>query len=241
MPRFFSEFVDPAAPVITGGDAAHIRKSLRMQPGETLTLCDTRGTDYLCRIVALTEDRVELEVESTRRTVSEPDVQVTLFQCVPKGDKLETVVQKAVELGVARILPVLSARCVSRPDGKAAAKKQARYQKIADNAAGQSGRGILPQVGEMVSFSAMCRQLAGFDAVLFFYEKGGAPLTRLLETKPQTVAILIGPEGGWDTEEAQAILAAGGKAATLGKRILRTETAPLAALTAVMLLTGNLE
>ena len=238
MPRFFAETFDPTDPIITGSDASHIIRSLRMQPGEPLTVCDTKGTDYLCRIRSLEGETVRLEVEKTETTVSEPSLRVTLFQCLPKGDKLETVIQKAVELGVDTVVPVLSARCISRPNDTAAAKKQARYQKIADNAAGQCGRGILPCVAPLRPLSEVCGLLGQFDLVLFCNERGGEPMTRLIHRGLTTAAILIGPEGGWDAAEAEAIQAAGGRAVTLGKRILRTETAPLAAL---MLLTGNLE
>lgn len=241
MPRFFVENLNPDAPAIVGGDAGHIRKSLRMLIGEEITVCDTKGTDYLCEITGFGDDVVELAVKESRKTDSEPSVFVTLFQCVPKGDKLESVIQKSVELGVSAITPVLSSRCISRPDAKTARKKRERYQKIADSAAKQCGRGILPQVGEMISFGEMCWRLADYDRALFFYEGGGAPLRELIRPTDRRVAVIIGPEGGFDLDEVEKATGAGAVTCGLGKRILRTETAPLAALTGIMLISGNLE
>ena len=240
MPRFFAQNFDENNPLIDGSDASHIAKSLRMKFGEQLTVCDTKGTDYICEILDVS-DVITLKVLEKQSSSSEPSVEVTLFQCVPKGDKLESIIQKSVELGVAKIIPVLSVRCVSRPDSKTAAKKQVRYQKIADSAAGQCGRGILPEVGEMITFSQMKARLKEFDKAIFFYECGGAPLREAMEKTDRKIAIMVGPEGGFDKNEAQEITDAGAVAVGLGKRILRTETAPIAALSGIMLLTGNLE
>ena len=245
MPRFFSETIG-LSPVIEGPDAAHIVKALRMREGEALTVCDLQGTDYSCKIRIADPERVELEILEKSPTKSEPKLSVTLYQCVPKSDKLDGVVQKAVELGVSRIVPVLSSRCVSRPDGKAMAKKIGRWQKIAREAAGQSGRGILPAVGPALDYKDLPAALSEYDLSVFFYEEGGAPLREVLEAAalPDAggrVAVIIGPEGGFSPDEAAAAEAAGARVTTLGPRILRTETAPVAALAAVMLLTGNLE
>ncbi len=245
MPRFFLPTIGEN-PVIEGPDASHIAKSLRMRPGEALTVCDEKGTDYLCEIAAAAPGRVELRIRETRPTASEPGLHVTLYQCVPKGDKLDGVVQKAVELGVSEIVPVLSSRCVSRPDEKSMKKKVERWGKIAREAAGQSGRGILPQVMPALSFAGCAAALQDYDLALFFYEAGGEPLRDILAAaslpeKGGRAAILIGPEGGFSPEEAGKAAAAGAKTATLGPRILRTETAPIAALAALMLLTGSLE
>lgn len=241
MPRFFAEHFDPGHPAITGPDAEHIRKSLRMTAGERLTVCDTLGNDYHCRIVDTADGVVLLSVEEIRPSDSEPGVAVTLFQCLPKGDKLETIIQKSVELGVTDIVPVLSSRCISRPDEKSMSKKLIRYAKISASAAGQSGRGIIPAVRPLLSFREMAGKLSGFDRALFFYEGGGAPLRSLLTGTEKSLALIIGPEGGFDAAEKELAVASGAAVAGLGRRILRTETAPLAALTGVMLLTGNLE
>ena len=241
MPRFFCENFSENTAFITGDDARHISRSLRMKIGEELTVCNTRGTDYFCKITEIHENEIMLDVMESAKTVSEPSIEVTLFQCMPKGDKLETVVQKSVELGVKQIVPVISERCISRPDAKSAAKKRERLQKIANEAAKQSGRGILPTVENTLTFKECCNRLSDFDLSILFYELGGESLSNLEINGNKKIAILIGPEGGFAKEEADAALKNGAKAATLGKRILRTETAPLAALTGIMLLSGNLQ
>ncbi len=241
MPRFFCENFAENSAVITGDDARHISRSLRMRVGESLTVCDTRGTDYYCTVAEICDDTVKLNVNSKQENTSEPTVAVTLFQCIPKGDKLDSVVQKAVELGVHEIVPVLSSRCVSRPDEKAAAKKRERLQKIANEAAKQSGRGILPEVCKTVSFKECCAVLKDFDTAVLFYELGGKPLADISFEKNGKIAVLIGPEGGFSEDEVTAATNGGAQRATLGKRILRTETAPVAALGCIMLLTGNME
>ncbi|MBQ2676284.1 MAG: 16S rRNA (uracil(1498)-N(3))-methyltransferase [Clostridia bacterium] len=238
MPRFFEKVTGDDV-IISGENAQHIAKSLRMSSGECITLCDD-GIDYHCEIQSVNADSVHCRVVKKEQNLTEPDVQVTLYQCVPKSDKLEYVVQKAVELGVSAVVPVLSERCVSRPDEKSAHKKGQRYNKIALEACKQSGRGKVVEVLPMISFAKAVDQIKNFDAAVLFYEGGGAPLKEII-AKQKSVCIFIGPEGGFAPEEVELARQNGAVAATLGKRILRTETAPIAALTAVMLLTGNME
>jgi len=226
---------------ITGDDAHHIGRSLRMRPGEELTLCDTCGTDCRCVLEEVSESAVVVRVLERRPSDTEPTVEVTLYQGYPKGDKLETVIEKAVELGVTRIVPVLTDRSVARPDDKSAARKLERWQRRALEAAKQCGRGRIPQVEPLIAFSALPGRIGGHGTAMFCYELGGKPLSGLVNKSTSDVAIFIGPEGGIAPSEAQALLDAGAVPVTLGKRILRTETAPLAAITAVMLLTGNME
>ena len=239
MPRFFKEFFKEN-PIIDGDDGRHSARSLRMRVGEKLTVCDTCGVDYYCEISDITENCVKLTILEEVKNQTEPSVSVTLFQCNPKGDKLDTVVQKAVELGVAEIVPVISEYCVSRPDEKSAKKKRERMQRISDEAAKQSGRGRLPQIGELISFKACCERLKRFDKSILFYELGGKPLKELITEESGNIAILIGPEGGFSKEEVAKATESGAEIATLGPRILRTETAPLAALSGIMLLTDNM-
>ncbi len=239
MPRFFKEYFKDS-PVIEGDDARHISRSLRMRIGESLTVCDTMGTDYICEIAAIEEGLVRLNILEENENRTEPSVRVTLFQCNPKGDKLDTVVQKAVELGVAEIVPVISEHCVSRPDSKAADKKRERMARIADEAAKQSGRGTLPSIGEFISFKTCCERLQNFDKSILFYELGGKPIAEIVNKDTESIAVVIGPEGGFSKDEVDLALTNGAEVATLGPRILRTETAPLAALTAIMLLTDNM-
>jgi 16S rRNA (uracil1498-N3)-methyltransferase len=241
MPRFFVPGTIADAVSLIGEDAAHVARSLRMTPGETLTLCDGAGTDYLCVITSVAPDEIQLRVERSEPSRSEPDVAVTLFQGLPKGEKMEWIIQKAVELGAARIVPYLAARSISRPDSAAAKKKAQRWQKIADEAAKQSQRGSLPQVDAPVSFEQAVREAFGCGQVLLLYEGGGRPLRELLPEKLRNLALFVGPEGGFDPDEVATLQSLGAGVVTLGNRILRTETAPLAALAAVMYATGNLE
>ena len=244
MPRFFIENASGDTMTITGQDAAHITRSLRMKEGDSLTVCGGQGLDFHCVIASMTDSEVLLRVEETVPTDSEPSVRLTLYQGLPKGDKLELIIEKTVELGVTAIVPVLMQRSVSRPDAKSAAKKQERWQKIALSAAKQCGRGVIPTVEPMITFRQMLPRLREHQAVLFFYECGGLPLPEALGGIVQKgltdVAVVIGPEGGFDLAEAQALQESGALTATLGKRILRTETAPIAAAAAIMYATGNM-
>ena len=245
MPRFFlsPEACGPEGPArLTGSDARHIGRSLRMRAGDNVTVCDGQGTDYFCEITAIGEETVDLKVLYHTPTACEPTVRLTLYQGLPKGDKLEWIIQKAVELGAARIVPVQTARSVSRVSDRDA-KKQARWQKIADEAAGQCGRGILPAVEAPLSFRTLLERLdrEEADTRLLLYEGGGEPLSRLVDRNTLSASLFIGPEGGFDPEEVAALSTRGARAATLGKRIRRCETAPLAALSVVLALTGNME
>lgn len=242
MPKFFVPAISGEEVLLEGETARHISRSLRMKVGDMLSLSDGSGVDFGCAIAAMDGETVRLKVCYSAPSESEPDIQVTLYQGVPKGDKMEDIIQKTVELGVSKIVPVLTKRSVSRPDQRSAAKKRERYQKIALEAAKQSGRGIIPSVEDMVRFDQAI-SLAGDAVKLLCYEGGGAPFQTVIGASKgqRQFALFIGPEGGFEPEEAEAVLAAGGLAVTLGKRILRTQTAPVAALTALMLLTNNLE
>jgi len=240
MPRFFVEKISGEYLSLTGENASHIAKSLRMHPGEIVTLSDANGVDCEAEITAVSPDAVAVKVLKTRRNTSEPSISVTLFQALPKVGKFETIVQKSVELGVKSVVPILTSRCVSRPDEKSMAKKVERYRKVALEAAKQSGRGAIPSVEELCSFEEMLTRFSEFDAVLFFYEEGGDRLDRILPPEAKKIAIVIGSEGGFSKQEVEAALKAGASVGTLGPRILRCETAPVAALAVVMYCTGNM-
>lgn len=261
MPKFFIDTTDPlngradgsfiSPPdenggqyiTVTGDDARHIARSLRMRPGERLTVCDGEGTDYECVLEEITDAAVTARVTEKRPSESEPTVEVTLYQAYPKGDKLEFIIEKATELGAKRVTPVMSERSVARPDDKAAEKKLARWQRHAVEAAKQSGRGAIPEVEPLADFAKLENLLARHDRTIFCYECGGLPLAQALEDLDAnaSLGVYIGAEGGISESEAEQLKAWGAVPVTLGKRILRCETAPLAAITAVMLLTGNLE
>ena len=241
MPRFFIDYTPEVGgeAVIEGGDARHIGGALRMTAGESLTLCDGKGTDYACTVTAVEKERVTLSVDTAAPSYSEPSLAVTLYMGLPKGDKMELIIQKAVELGVTAIVPVATARCIVKLDGKDTAKKQVRWQKIAAEAAGQSGRGIIPVVESPLSWKQALVRFAE-EKTLLCYEGGGAPIGKLVSPADTAISLVVGPEGGFDTAEVEAVTAVGGQIATLGPRILRCETAPLAAIAVLMENSGNM-
>ncbi len=233
MPRFFVPDLSGDVLTLSGEDGRHAAKSLRCRVGEELELCDGRGAECLCAVAAVEGDTLTLRVVERRPSRGELPCRVSLYQALPKGDKLELIVQKAVELGAAEIVPVLTQRCVSRPDSRAVEKKRERLQKIALEAAKQSGRGVVPQVAPLLDFPAALAEMARAACPLFFYEGGGEPLGKALSARPGSIALMVGPEGGFDPAEAQAARNAGLRVCTLGPRILRCETAPLYALSAI--------
>lgn len=240
MDWFFAEkFESPH--LITGEDARHISKALRMSVGENITLCDKNKIEHLCRIERINEDGVLVKEVSKSECLHEASIEVTLFAALTKGDKMESVIQKSVELGVHRIVPVLTSRCISRPDSKSAEKKRQRYQKIAEQAAMQSQRAIIPEVSGFTELDAAAKELSGFDKTIMFYEGGGKPIREIITGGDKKIAVFTGPEGGYEEGEVAMLTDSGAYIATLGKRILRAETAPIAALAAIMFHTGNLE
>ncbi len=244
MPRFFSPtFAKKAVGdtvALTPDDSAHARRSLRMNVGDALDLCDEQGHDLAAHIEAFDGDLVVARIDAVCDSHSEPHTKVTLYQGLPKGDKFEQIIQKSVELGITEIVPVEMSRSIAKIGDKGD-KKLTRFQKIADEAAGQSERGIKPVVGAPLSFKeAVAHIEKSGEKTLVCYERGGVPLRTVLSPDDKAVSLVIGPEGGIAPEELQALEAAGATAVTLGPRILRTETAPLAALAVVMDRTDNM-
>lgn len=241
MPRFFVDETPQGQYFIGGEDGRHIAKSLRMRPGEELTLCDGQGADYFCTVVSCDGEGALVQVEGSAPSKGEPPTKVTVCQCLAKGDKMETVTQKSVELGAWEIWPVESSRCVVRLDGKSAGKKTARLQKIAREAAMQSGRGAIPQVLEPAPLKQALETAAKEGEIFFFYERGEESLKAALVSAGERLFVFVGPEGGFSPEEAALAQSLGGKLLTLGPRILRTETAPLAALSCIFYERGDME
>ena len=230
MPRFFlpdGSFENGEA-VIKGSDARHISLSLRMAVGDPIVLCDTRENDYSCVISEITPELVRAEILSVSHSASEPPCMITLYQAIAKGEKMDTVVQKAVELGVSCIVPVRSERCIAKIAPDAEESKVKRWQKIASEAAGQCGRGIIPQVTPPVSFEKALDEMSRSELSFVCYEGDGTkPLTSILNTDiPRSISFLIGPEGGLSSAETELAKKHGVTLAGLGKRILRAETAP---------------
>lgn len=242
MPRFFIEPTPADTILLTGADAHHIATSLRMREGEALTLCDSRGTDYDGVIDSFPLDGVLVRVTARRQNLSEPAVRLTLYQALPKGEKLDLIVQKAVELGVHTIVPVLTERCISRPDSKSMGKKILRLQRIALEAAKQSGRGIVPEIRPLLSFAEAIAGMKQADCAILFYEGATQPLSAFLQGNAlagRELALMVGSEGGFSPAEADIAANMGIACASLGRRILRCETAPICALSAILYACGE--
>lgn len=238
MPRFFvtPEAISDRSLAITGGDAYHIARALRMAVGDELTVADGTGKEYLCRLTRIRDEEAIAEILSERESSCESPARITLYMAYPKSDKLELVIQKAVELGAARIVPFESQRCIKRPKAEKIEKQTARLARIAEEAAKQCGRAIMPTVGEPVSFAEMLKDAGKASLALFCYEGDGArSLRAVLEESDgiDTCAVIVGSEGGFSPEEAKSAVDAGLTSVNLGPRILRCETAPMYALSAL--------
>lgn len=242
MTRFFVEAQDLSGDTLhlTGENFQHA-KVLRLKPGERMLVCDGQGEEALCTVRQVGAAELELEVLERRESETEAAVRVSVYMAFPKADKLEHVIQKATELGAYEIVAFPSARCVSRPDEKSLRKKLERWQKIAASAAEQSGRGRIPEVITLGSFKEALERAKQADKALLFYENEHAVTLRMaLESGAfQTVSLLTGPEGGLEEAEVDQARKAGFQVCTLGSRILRCETAPLCALSAVMYAAGE--
>ena len=223
---------------ILGGDVNHIENVLRMKQGEELTVSDGFGSEYRCSAQEFLPETVKVKILEKSRVSSELRSEFTLFQCLPKGDKMELIIQKAVELGAYAVVPVETRRCVVKLDAKKAQKKVTRWQQISESAAKQSKRMLIPEVKNVMNWKEALAFAKGLDVVLIPYELAqGMKETReiLAAIQPgQSVGIFIGPEGGFEEEEVRDAMEAGGKPVTLGKRILRTETAGMTMLSILM-------
>ncbi len=223
---------------IAGDDVNHIKNVLRMGTGGHIMITDGRGTDYHCIIRGIEPDRVLLDIEKKEPVRTELPVEIVLFQALPKADKMELIIQKAVELGAAKIVPVRTRRSVVRLDDKKAERKRQRWQSIAEAAAKQSGRGIVPEVEEVVSFGEACAQAHELEHCIIPYELYD-DMSETAKTMSQivqgaSIGIFIGPEGGFERGEVEQAMEAGALPVSLGRRILRTETAGLAILSVLM-------
>ena len=230
MQKLFIDFEPNGQITLNEEQSRHIAKALRMKKGDMLTLTNGDGNDYGCQINGINGGLVTLSVCYKQANNSEPSVKVTLYQGVPKASKLEDVIQKCTELAIAAICP----------DEKQAKKKGERYKKIALEASQQSGRGIVPEIMDMTELKKAVENDES-ELKILFYEGGGESLKSIIPQDIKSVSVYIGPEGGFEESEVELIKSAGGKIASLGPRILRTQTAPVTALSAIMLLTGNLE
>lgn len=226
--------------LLTGENAAHA-KVLRLKQGEEVLLSDGAGNECVCAVGDLTAEGLLVDVVNRQASATEPCVRASVYMAFSKGDKLEHVIQKATELGAYEIVAFPSARCVSRPDDKSLSKKLERWQKIAASAAEQSGRGIIPKVTALDSYKAALERATTADKAILFYENEKAVTLKMAleESAYQSISLLTGPEGGLDEREVSMAKEMGLSICTLGSRILRCETAPLCALSAVMYASGE--
>ena len=242
MPRFFvgTDQISDKDIVITGTDVNHIRNVLRMTPGEEVTVSDGQGMDYFCRIAELTKEEVRLDIVDSWHSFVELPTKIYLFQGLPKSDKMEMIIQKAVELGVYEVIPVSTARAVVKLDAKKEASKQKRWQTIAESAAKQSKRMVIPEIHSVMKFSEAVNYAEELDIRFIPYElaENMAHTKKLFEQiEPgQSIGIFIGPEGGFTPEEIELAMNQQVQPITLGKRILRTETAGMTVLSILMFL-----
>ena len=223
--------------ITDANDRKHIQKVLRLGIGDPLVISDTVSFEYETEIVSIEKDFIEAKILDKQKFAREPELQVTLFQGVPKQGKMELIIQKNVELGVASIVPVFTDRTVVVDKGNFQNKIQ-RWQKVADEAVKQCKRGLIPQIQRETTFKKMLDELVKYELVVFPYENEDQysikDFLRELKKKPRNAALIIGPEGGFSESEAQALSELGIKSVTLGKTILRTETAGMAALAMMM-------
>ncbi len=281
--RYFTTEIAGGTAALRGADAHHLARVMRAKLGETVILCGENALEYTATITAFGDDCVEFSVTEGLPSVAEPSIAVTVLAGYPKQDKLEQIIKHGVELGAVEFVPFFSRYCVAAP--KKEEQKNVRYNRIALEAAKQSGRGMVPNVAmPLLNFGAVCRSFGGYDLVLLCYEGGGVPLRSLLSeaiaahnaqlagadvnpkqqaaervseqsqvqadiatlpvpsaAPPLKIALITGAEGGFSADEVAAATDAGAHIIGLGPRILRCETAPLAALSAIMAFTGALE
>ncbi len=242
MHRFFaskSQFSDTFV-TIQGDDVKHISKVLRLRIGDKISVCDKEKTDYICEIKEINKDTVIAKTEEKFPNPNESSLDVTLYQGLPKGEKMDYIIQKSVELGVCKIVPVVMKRTVVKP--QAASSKLQRWQRIAEEAAKQCMRGIVPTVEEPVSFESMINRMEAEELVILPYEN--EKCRKLKDVLKQgagksKIGVIIGPEGGFEEEEVENASQNGAQAVTLGPRILRCETAPVATISALMYELGD--
>lgn len=235
MPKFFvsSNQIKQNKINIIGTDVNHIKNVLRLQKKDELEICNVDNKEnYLCEIDELTNNEIQCNIKQKIENNTESNTQVTIFQGLPKSDKMEFIIQKAVELGVYDITPVEMTRCVVKLNGKDKLKKQERWQKISEVAAKQCGRNIIPRINEIIQIKNICNIINQYDVILLAYEKENKntlkqELQKIKKENLQKIGVVIGPEGGLEEKEVELLSQNGVKIITLGKRILRTETVAL--------------
>lgn len=246
MPKFFinSEQVKEDTIQILGQDVKHIKKVLRAQIDQEINICNYEtGENFLCQIIDIKEEKIKCKIINKIEGNTESNIQVTIFQGLPKSDKMEYIIQKSVELGVYNIVPVEMKRCVVKLEEKDKIKKVNRWQKISEVAAKQCGRDLIPKIENIINISKLCDFVENYDIMVVAYENEEKntlkeKLIKIKETlsKEQKIKIgvVIGPEGGIELKEVSEMQEKGAEIVTLGKRILRTETVSLNVLSIIM-------
>ena len=242
MPKFFVQKCNIDEPFIKidGEDVSHIKKVLRMREGEEIDVCDSSGFDYKAVIDSINDKDIVCKIKSKNKSETEPPIKVTLFQGLPKASKMDYIIQKNTELGISEIVPCALSRCVVKLEGD---KKTARWQKISEEAAKQSGRGIIPKINSPVAIDKAIDMMKEYDLKFVPYEcEEQTNLKSVLLSKQdiKTVGFMIGPEGGFDKAEIEKLKQNGIIPVSLGKRILRTETAGEAVLSMIMYEIGDI-
>ena len=246
MPKFFvkEEQIQENQIIILGQDVKHIKKVLRAKIGDELQICNSQnGENFLCEIDNLEEEKIICQIKEKIQEQVESNIEVTIFQGLPKADKMEYIIQKSVELGVYDITPVEMKRCVVKLNEKDKSKKIERWQKISEVAAKQCGRDIIPQINNIINIKNICNLIQEYDMVLVAYEneEKNTLKEQLENIKKQNnskskvkIGIIIGPEGGLEEKNVETLKENGAKVITLGRRILRTETVALNVLSIIM-------
>lgn len=239
MHRFFikQENIFKGGVTVSGEDVQHISRVLRLQPGDEIVLCDGEGTDYYTSIESMDKHSIRTVILRTEASKGEPEIEAVLYQGIPKSTKMDLIIQKCTEMGIKRVVPVSTARTVVKLESeKDERKKVERWAKIAEEAAKQSGRGKIPIIEMPKSFTSALEDAARLDNIIVPYElEGGLSIKDALRRdKGSSIGFFIGPEGGFEPYEIEKAQAAGAVPVTLGRRILRTETAGVAVLTSIM-------
>lgn len=230
MPKFFTDNVYKDKYItITGNDFNHIKNVLRMKENDEITICNTSTqTNYLCKILKINAETIECEIIENVESNSELNINITVFQALPKSEKMELIIQKCTEIGAKEFVPISMERCIVKLDSKSEAKKIERWNKIAEVAAKQSGRDIIPEVKNVINLKKLCNLISKYDIVIVAYENEQNNTLKhelkMLNKDNLNIGIVIGPEGGIEESEIEELKNAGAKIVTLGNRILRTET-----------------
>lgn len=242
MPKFFIESnqIENDKITLVGEDVKHIANVLRKQVGDEINICNMlKSENFLCQIKEINKDNIECTILKKLKSEAEANVEITIFQGLPKAEKMELIIQKCTELGVKTFVPVEMERCIVKLDTKSEAKKIERWRKIAETAAKQSGRDLIPQIKILTNLQKVCNLIQKYDIVLLAYENETQTtlkqaLKQLNNKENLKIGVIIGPEGGFTKDEVNALEKAGARTITLGKRILRTETAGIAVTAAIM-------